>query len=198
MRGLREILRPLAALATLALVAACIDTAGAPPELVPELERTRERHNAMTTEGRQTYRALKNNSRTLQAFLSNTTVRTYDLLHGNQVEYLAADGRTFLWYPGNSRPVVGQWRVKQTFDGADMCFAYGANTYNPVTRTSGGSWECGDASLYLNRTDEIVDGDPIQLGSGRIPFALSKDNIPLGALARRAGRGNIGPNKVTW
>ncbi|MGB4908217.1 MAG: hypothetical protein WBP15_06755 [Tabrizicola sp.] len=188
----------VAAIALAFLVSACVDTSNAPAELRPELERMDARDAAMSAEGKATYRALYSNGAKLSAFLSNTTVRHFDALHGTQVEYLGSDGKTALWYPGNAVPVFGLLKVKQTLDGPDMCFLYGQNTYNPVTDETSGRWECGDASLYLIGAAEVVNGDAFGLMQGRVPFRLSKENTTLKALAGRAGSKKLSPNKVNW
>jgi hypothetical protein len=194
---MRNPLRPITVALAL-LVAACHDISDAPLELRPELERMDARDAAMSAEGQATYKALRSDGAKLSAFLSNTTIRHYDALHGTQVEYLGADGKTALWYPGNSGPVIGVWKIKQTFDGPDMCFLYGKNTYNPFTDEGGGAWECGDASLYLIGVAEAMNGDLFQLMKGRVPFKLSKENTTLKQLVGRAGTGMLGPNKVNW
>jgi hypothetical protein len=188
----------LVALAVALILSACHDINDAPVEIRPELERIDAREAAMSAEGKATYRSLYSDGTKLAAFLSNSTVRHYDALHGAQVEFLGTDGKTALWYPGNSRPVFGFWKIKQTFDGPDMCFLYGSNTYNPVTKQGGGSWECGDASLYLIGMAESVEGDLFRLMTGRVPFALSKEETTLKQLAGRAGTGPLGANKVNW
>jgi hypothetical protein len=183
---------------TLAVLLAACHEGDVPYDLQPELARMDARDAAMSDQGKATYRALYSDGGKLAAFLSNSTVRHYDALHGSQVEYLAADGRTALWYPGNAVPVTGQWKIKGSFDGPDMCFMYGQNTYNPVTQQGGGAWECGDASLYLIGMAEAVKGDVFGLSQGRVPFKLSSAQTTLGQLASRAGVAKPGPNKVNW
>ena len=188
----------LSAAAMALVLGACHDINDAPVEIRPELQRIDAREAAMSDEGRATYRALYSNGPKLTAFLSNATVRNYDALHGTQVEYLGADGRSALWYPGNAGPVFGQWKITQTLDGPDMCFRYGANTYNRVTEQGGANWECGDASLYLIGASEAVNGDVFNLMGGRLPFKLSGEDTTLNQLAGRVGIGNLGANKVNW
>jgi hypothetical protein len=192
----RLIKRGAAVLAASLALAAC--QSSVPPELQPELDRMQARDAAMTPEGKADYRALWSDRQALTAFLSGSTVMSYDALHGTQVEYLSPDGRTALWYPGNSGPVPGIWKVTASFDGPNMCFQYGENTYNPVTGQRGAAWECGDASLYLKGVAEAVDGDVFGLMQGRLPFRLTKAQTTLPALAARAGVRRPGPDKVTW
>jgi hypothetical protein len=134
-------------------------------------------------------------------FLSNTTVHTYDQRHGNQYEYLASDGTTALLYPGNSAPVRGFWQIRGTGEfGTEMCFLYGANTYNPVTRESGGAWECQGFIDYLYRAQEIYDGDvfgtrSIKSFGGPFPSWRQFQPIPL-AVAATGQKPPKGPNKA--
>jgi hypothetical protein len=89
--------------------------------------------------------------------------------HGTQVEYVAQDGKTYLWYPGNTNILKGQWKIE---DG-NMCFNYGANSYNPVTKQRGG-WECGPVRAYQAGIAKRVPGDPMGLAGRRaVPFDLT-------------------------
>ena len=50
------------------------------------------------------------------------------------------DGKAYLWYPGNQRIVVGEWKTQADPRGqsyTQLCYRYGPNTYNPVTRSRG-------------------------------------------------------------
>ena len=49
----------------------------------------------------------------MTGFMADRTIMTYSSGHGTQVEYSAANGRTFLWYPGNTRTVLGEWKVEE-------------------------------------------------------------------------------------
>lgn len=105
-------------------------------------------------------RAMAEEPRLAVAFLSDTTFHTWGRDHGTQYEYLAPDHSTRLVYPGNMRPVVGEWQVRgQGEFKAEMCFRYGANTIDPVTGQHGGDWECGPLIRFLYEPVEIYDGD---------------------------------------
>ena len=41
---------------------------------------------------------------------TNVTTLTFDPGHGAQVEYVAANGTNFLWYPGNRVVLPGHWK----------------------------------------------------------------------------------------
>lgn len=99
--------------------------------------------------------------------------------HGYQVEYYAPDGSAYLWYPGNERTLRGAWKVEEGELGNRLCFRYGANTYNPVTKTRGDSWECvllGDIRLMLQ---EEAEGDILYLATNRsVPFDSKRKRLP--------------------
>lgn len=132
----------------------------------------------------------------VQQFLSNTTTKVWNA-HGTQIEYLAADGQTFLWYPDNVAVVKGRWKLQMARYGLEMCFLYGENSLNPLTGQNGGQWECDMAAYYLLNRDEIVDGDPLNLVAG-VPFVMPRNtNISIAQAMSRAGRGQLRePNKA--
>ncbi|HQZ13360.1 MAG TPA: hypothetical protein PK286_10805 [Devosia sp.] len=109
---------------------------------------------------------------------SNVTIMTYDPGHGTQIEYFDAKGNNFLWYPGNRAVVAGRWKV----EGKNICFNYGGNTYNPVTKQRGGNWECMPLALSDNGVVERAKGDIFKLSSGRVPFALKPERTTFAAL----------------
>ena len=126
---------------------------------------------------------------TLKAAMAETTTRSWNPYHGTQVEYLAADGKTFLWYPGNSILLSGSWKTQnvETQTRADhegkkfvasnigyICFKYGSNSYNPVTGQQGGSWQCQPGHQYFFHSNEVVKGDVLGLSNGQLPFVMPK------------------------
>jgi hypothetical protein len=115
--------------------------------------------------------------------------------HGSQIEYHAADGRSFLWYPGNQRPVQGRWKVEQGQSGVPLlCYQYGANTYNPVLGTRGGAWKC-ERQNWVSLGDAF-EGDPFRLASGRVPFVIpDRAFYTPDRLLSMAGRSG---ETVTW
>jgi len=114
--------------------------------------------------------------------LSNLTVMTYSPGHGTQVEYYDSSNHTFLWYPGNRVVLPGQWKTK----GADICFRYGPNTYNPATGARGAVWECMPQSLSQSTVVETAKGDVFGLSQRtRVPFSLPKRRTSIDALAAR-------------
>jgi len=118
------------------------------------------------------------------ASVSNRTTMTFDPGHGTQIEYVAADGTNYLWYPGNRVVLPGHWKL----EGKLICFQYGANTYNPVTRTQGGNFDCERLSDYTGFIVETAKGDPFGLAHRTgVPFQLTRSRTTIAALLKRAG-----------
>jgi hypothetical protein len=101
------------------------------------------------------------------------------------VEYLTREGQSFLWYPGNRVILEGRWKEQ----GREVCFAYGANTFNPVTGNSGGAWECTPAKTFWSGITERAEGDVLGLAErNRAPFRLTPERTTLKDLAARVGK----------
>ena len=97
------------------------------------------------------------------------TRMTRMMIHGTQVSYARSDGAVFLWYPGNSVVLQGEWETRS----GSVCFRYGTNTYNPATRRPGGSWSCMLASQLDRATVELAYGDMFGLAKRvAVPFVL--------------------------
>lgn len=126
----------------------------------------------------------------LSKLVSGATAASNSRQHGTQVEYLAPDGRSFLWYPGNRSVLDGRWKVEKNGLGADICFVYSGRTFNPATGKSGANWECEFGGNYIVRQAEFVDGDPLGLRGGKIPFVLSREWHTLADLMRLSGKPN--------
>jgi hypothetical protein len=135
----------------------------------------------------------------LRAFLNNTTSQEFNEYHGTQIEYLGADGRTYLWYPGNRSALAGRWTIQNGTYGESVCFQYGSNSYNPVTHASGTAWDCTPVGIYVFDKLTVVSGDIFHLASGNIPYVLpSRTNISLEDAARQAGLPGGYRNKADW
>ncbi|MDO5706800.1 MAG: hypothetical protein Q4G49_17240 [Paracoccus sp. (in: a-proteobacteria)] len=123
---------------------------------------------------------LNENPAPVHAMLAATTVKSYSRAHGTQIEYLAPDGRSFLLYPGNRMILPGEWQIRGSGPiKGEMCFRYGANTYNPVTGARGSAWECGFLTDYLVYNDEIRDGDILNLSRRTQPPARLPKGVNL-------------------
>lgn len=124
----------------------------------------------------------------LHSRYSNATSLDYTTKHGTQVEYTSIDGRAFLWYPGNSRLVIGRWRTETDKHGSGrICFKYPSSSYNPVTQTYGGSWSCVRAADYIWGEEEYARGDPLNLSSGNMPFVMpSEEKLTFSKIGKMA------------
>lgn len=141
-----------------------------------------------------------------QAFMADQTRMSYDPQHGTQVSYGARDGRTFLWYPGNSVVLQGEWRIAtrtteikldgrvlKTRSEPSICFRYGQNTYNPATRQAGGNWECGPFEIRRRLLREARRGDVFGLAKAAVPpTLLGREPTTISELLRRARAAGVG------
>jgi hypothetical protein len=125
-----------------------------------------------------------------QKFLSGTTALSISGAYGTQIEYLAPDGSSDLWFPGSSGTTPGRWKVVESGSGEPvMCFLYGANSYDPVQKTYGGAWECGPLKRYIMRLGSLAVGDPFRLANGKVPFMMPPGAFMVLAQAQeKAGR----------
>lgn len=120
--------------------------------------------------------------------LTNQTILHYGPGHGTQVEYMGANGKTYLWYPGNRVILPGQWKLQggTKANPAQICFKYGPNTYNPYTGVYGSVWECEPMSVYRSTSIEQADGDIFGLSTrSKPPFRLSSQRTTLDKLMRK-------------
>lgn len=131
----------------------------------------------------------------LNSSLSGQTVHWYDKSHGNQIEYLAENGRMYLWYPNNRRVVQGAWKVQPgktcgpdsegylrctSSRKPDLCFKYPSKTRNPVTGQTGGSWECLPWQYHRKALVGMKSGDVFNLAlSRKVPFRLKRKRMTL-------------------
>ncbi|MCB9992467.1 MAG: hypothetical protein H6873_02295 [Hyphomicrobiaceae bacterium] len=123
-------------------------------------------------------------ARALESEQKNTTNLHYDDYFGTQVEYLSSRNKAYLWFPGNSVIVPGEWMILVSTSNPSapplMCFKYPTNSYNPATGERGGNWECRPLPEYLGTLKEQVSGDLFHLArSQHVPFVLSKEPATL-------------------
>lgn len=95
------------------------------------------------------------------------TYATADYLYGVQIEYFAADGTSYLWFRGNTKPLRGEWKVQGSSFNPDLCFKYGTNTRDAVTGTRGGNWQCGRVRNGAENVVSFIEGDPFGLSKGK-------------------------------
>lgn len=144
---------------------------------------------------------------------SDFTVKTWGPSHGTQVEYFKPNGRCFLWYPGNAGINPCRWKIERQVDKSSwvksskltvphICFSYGNNSYNPVTKHRGSSWQCkralssitdakGNITFILPApgmspaSANKIAGDPFKLSSrNKVPFVLVKKKYSFEELRR--------------
>lgn len=119
---------------------------------------------------------------------SNVTVMTYSSSHGTQVEYLGSNGMSYLWYPGNRVVLPAPWKVEN----GQMCYRYGKRTYNPVTKTKGGKWECRPVAISKQSVVDSARGDIFGLSKRKsVPFILTRARTTLSKL----GKGSSGSTR---
>jgi hypothetical protein len=109
--------------------------------------------------------------------------------HGTQVSYMNAAGAVFLWYPGNAIVLPGRWRIEEVTVAnqphAALCFQYGANTYNPVTKERGATWNCLPAHFWARTTVDSAEGDVFGLTRrSAVPFRLSPERTTIADLQK--------------
>lgn len=116
------------------------------------------------------------------------TVVYFDPSHGTQVEYYDAQNRSYLWYPGNTRIVTGDWKIEVDANQQNrICHRYQTNSYNPVTGVRGGNWECTNLAFQQSSIQTRLAGDPFGLASGAVPYVFKRQElVTLDELARGA------------
>lgn len=137
----------------------------------------------------------------IKDYLANKTRRSITPIHGTQVSYATADGRSYLWYPGNKVVLAGRWKVEdrsiEVRRGGEIvaiknqpriCYDYGPNTYNPATGNTSGR-ECSNFINLRITSGESQTGDIFGLTRRKaVPFVLSKEPTTIDSLkARRKG-----------
>lgn len=122
-----------------------------------------------------------------KAYAGNTSIH-YDSFHGTQVEFRQADGQVYLWYPTNTRSLAGQAKTQTSNGQSEICHRYNSSGKNPATGVAGYAWECAPLSANLRSITHMLQGDPFDLASGKIPFVLRKrKKMSLSALLEEAG-----------
>ncbi|WP_264212074.1 hypothetical protein [Leisingera thetidis] len=106
------------------------------------------------------------------------TYLSFSGAHGFQVNYLAANGRAWLWYPGNSAGVPEEWKLDTVAGQKAVCWRHPSNSYNPVTKQTGGPFACQSLALSQRSIVARVAGDPYGLSSGQIPYKRAKCDAP--------------------
>lgn len=135
----------------------------------------------------------------VRAAMSDSTMLTYDEVHGSQAVFATRDGKVYLWYPGNAVVLEGRWkpepfatefmdkgRLVRRLEQSKICFSYPVSSFNPATRQRGGGWECMPFEAYRPGVKEWKDGDVLGLrGRKDAPFALPMERTTLDSLRSR-------------
>lgn len=98
--------------------------------------------------------------------------RTYlfhDPILGFQIEYFSPDNGAFLWFPGNTVAVQGEYQVRRQPDGDQVCYRY-FNSRHVITGERGGSFSCSDLERSKRKVVGELAGDPFNLSRGTIPY----------------------------
>ncbi|MFN3208836.1 MAG: hypothetical protein ACE369_07515 [Roseovarius sp.] len=107
-----------------------------------------------------------------------TTYLSFNKAHGFQVNYIAAGGRAWLWYPGNHMALPEDWRLDTVQGIRAICFRHPRNSRNPVTATRGGDYQCQAIELSQKTIVAKLSGDPFNLRSGEVPYRSSRCTAP--------------------
>ncbi len=106
------------------------------------------------------------------------TYLSFSHAHGYQVNYLGADGRAWLWYPGNRRGVAEDFQLSYAWGEKVICWRHPSNSYNPVTKKKGGDYACESLNLAQRATVAALKGDVFELKSGAVPYRLDRCLAP--------------------
>ncbi|WP_162929993.1 hypothetical protein [Pseudophaeobacter sp. EL27] len=106
------------------------------------------------------------------------TYLSFSPAHGFQVNYLSADGRAWLWYPGNTHGVPEEWKLDRVAGQSSVCWRHPSNSFNPVTKQTGGTFACEPLSLAQRAVVARLPGDHYALSNGQIPYQRQKCTAP--------------------
>ncbi|GAA6181268.1 hypothetical protein NBRC116594_27060 [Shimia sp. NS0008-38b] len=106
------------------------------------------------------------------------TYLSFSGAHGYQVNYIAAGGKAWLWYPGNSRGVPEEYKQDVVRDTKALCWRHPSKSYNPVTKQSGGRFACQSLETARKTVVAELSGDPFQLATGKVPYPLKRCTAP--------------------
>lgn len=109
----------------------------------------------------------------------DTTYLSFSHAHGFQVNYLAPQGKAWLWYPGNRQVVREEYKQDIVSGREAICWRHPSRSYNPVTKTRGGTFACQSLTFSQRTIVAELPGDPFSLKSGRVPFQLMRCDAPI-------------------
>ena len=111
---------------------------------------------------------------------------------GTQVEYLAQDGRLFLWAPGVTKLSVGNWELRRWYDQYEICFDSQSIVKNVLAlKPYDDGFRCALLSDYVAHITETQDADAFDLVSGQMPFRLGNGPTTIDNLLRWGQTSNL-------
>ncbi|NIA68033.1 hypothetical protein HBA54_05460 [Pelagibius litoralis] len=107
---------------------------------------------------------------------------------GTQVEFLAEDGRWFLWSPEGTELASGEWVLRSWYnDRYYICFSPSGAFNNVLARhAQEDEFKCVLLAEYAGQVVEARRGDAFELASGRLPFELSAEPATIDSLLKRS------------
>ncbi len=108
----------------------------------------------------------------------NTTYLSLSPGHGFQVNFLAPNGKAWLWYPGNQFGVPEDYKTSIVSGQRAICWRHPTNSYNPVTKTSGGGFQCENLALAQRTIVASLPGDVFSLKTGLVPYTRRRCDAP--------------------
>lgn len=103
--------------------------------------------------------------------VTDHTVLGADAHGGVYIEYMAADGSTYMWYQGEAEVLVGLWRADPA---GQICFAYPDYRFDHAAWLEPGAWFCNARDDYFRRAIAKLEDDPFNLRSGVAPFVMRR------------------------
>jgi hypothetical protein len=133
-----------------------------------------------------------------EAFFVGKTRVSSAFDRGSQVSYMAPDGSIYLWFPGNSVVLRGQWTLEETgayrvyagrpVSETSVCFRYGPDTVNAWSGERGRK-SCIPADTLARMAFDRAEGDVFGLSQRtQAPFVLPPERATIADLRKRIGR----------
>jgi hypothetical protein len=107
--------------------------------------------------------------------MADRTSVSYMPGHGTQISYTSADGRAWLWYPGNPRILEGRWKLDDSKDMLQVCYDYGPGTRNPMMKDAPSGFQCGSFHNQNIFTLDTKRGDVFGLATAKVLKPLPRD-----------------------
>ncbi|MFT6772497.1 MAG: hypothetical protein ACJA1L_000201 [Paracoccaceae bacterium] len=98
--------------------------------------------------------------------------------HGFQVNFIAPEGKSWLWYPGNRAGLPEDYKLGTVSGQKAICWRHPSGSYNPATRTGGGAFQCSNLAFEQRTIVAAPPGDPYALATGKLPYRLDRCAAP--------------------